>query len=318
MKQTERLVGFYDVHVQSHSRTFEAPTTISTLKAMELLMGLPAESRISENKAGTQIAYIKDAAQNGSDFHLLINKCDKELADPAFSNPKASQWRTADRAAGEGLDFSCHIVIRTSDDPLVRATALVEVCQGLPVVFIQRFLNNLMRDVKTVRPEEFIFPHPDGAVGNDGKVKTYNTYFRFQFDGHPSDELEEDLEAGSIADVDLIDYRTAQAHMDHHGYIREVSKRLQVRVENDAPGSKVARLKDFLAQKSPNYSNARIRFKTDDGVGRSVTVRTDDFMVGVDTIFVKKERIHNFVNRLKQSYTSFNAETIEKMRALLD
>lgn len=317
MKQTERLVSFYDVQIQSHSRTFEAPTTISTLQAMELLLSLPPESRIAENRTGTQLAYIKDAARNGDVFHLLINKCDKELADPAFSNPKASQWRTADRAAGEGLDFSCHVVIRTSGNPLVRATAIVEVCPGLPIVFIQRFLNYLLRDVKKIRPLDFTFPHPDGALGNDGRPKTYNSTFRFQFDGHPSNELEEDMDSGSIAGVDLIDYRTAATHVDQHGYVREVSKRVQLSVENDTPGSKVALLKGIFAQKSQNYSNARIRFRTEDGIGRSVTVRTDDFTVGVDAIFVKKERIHNFVNRLKQSYTSLNAETIAKMQALL-
>jgi len=318
MKRDERLVGFFDLQIRSVSTEFDAPNTISTKKAFELLERIPVEQRVKAYSRGNEIFYIKDWAWDGDNVHLLINRCDRRLADPTFSNPQELQWRTANREEDEGLDFSCHMVVRTNRNPMNTALAIIETATGLSVVVIQRVLNALMREVKILAANEFEFPHPDGAINDDGTPHTYKCNFTFAFDGHPSDELEQDLEHGHLGGIELIDERAVEQHLDQHGYVREVNKRLQVKLADHVPGGRVRALKNFLQMRSNNFAAARIRFKTDGGIGRTVTVRTDDFMVGAETIFVKREKLTDFQTLLQQSYTEFNPEMVAKMQALLN
>ncbi|MFC0575872.1 hypothetical protein [Paraburkholderia solisilvae] len=230
MKRFERTVSFYDLRVTDTSRTFEAPATVSTATALQLIALIPPEARLKTYN-NEHVYYIKDlSVSDDGTYEILINKCDRRLADPKFSDPANYTWRAAARESNEGLDFSSHVLIRPSDDPLDARIALVENATGLSITFIQRFFNALLRDVELLRPDEFRFLHPDGSVDANGAPKTYRCRFFFRFDGHPSDSLVDALRDGRLKAIELITDSNREGTLDAHGFVREVRKTLGIKL----------------------------------------------------------------------------------------
>lgn len=295
------------------------PATISTASALQLLQSLPPGALVKSYSNDEQVYYVKDlqVAADGI-FQILLNKCDRALADPRFSDPDRSSWRTAARQGNEGLDFSSHILIRASDDPLASGLAVVENATGLSIIQVQRFLNALLRSVEALNPAAFEFPHPDGSVDAAGRPKKYRTRFHFRFDGHPSDSLLDSLREGSIQGIELITASNVQGMLDTHGYVREVRKTLAVKLGDEVDRqSRVPTLSSFFQQRSPSYEKARIAFTDPDGLQRNVKVNTADFSIEADSVFVKRSVIDGFATPLEQAYEALNPDIIEKMRPLL-
>jgi len=318
MKRFERTVSFYDLRMSASSRTFEAPASISTARALRLLKSLPEENRIKGYRKDEHIYYIKDLRFVGGNFEMLINKCDRQLADPRFSDPRNSTWRTAAREDGEGLDFSCHLIIRPSEDPLEPALAILENATGLSIMNVQRFLSGLLRDVEDINPGAFEFPHPDGSVDTKGVPKKYRARFTFTFDGHPSDELVKSLREGRINGIELITSSNKEGRLDTFGYVREVRKTLAISLGDQVErGKRVSTLRSFFQKKSGAYEKARISFVDSGGLPRTVNLNTADFSVDAESIFIKRILIDGFADPLEQAYESINPAIITKMRFLL-
>lgn len=319
MKRFERTVSFYDLRMSASSRTFDAPTTISTAQALELLASIPEEHRIKGYQNDEHIYYIKDLRFENGNCEILINKCDRQLADPRFSDPRNSTWRTAAREDGEGLDFSCHLIIRPSLDPLESALAILENATGLSIANVQRFLTGLLRDVEAFNIDAFEFPHPDGSVDAKGQPKKYRARFTFTFDGHPSDELVDSLREGRINGIELITSSNKEGRLDAHGYVREVRQTLAISLGDQVErGKRVGTLKSFFQKKSTAYEKARISFVDPGGLPRTVKLNTADFTIDAESIFIKRISIDGFVEPLEQAYETINPAIIAKMRLLLD
>ncbi|WP_196486699.1 hypothetical protein [Burkholderia thailandensis] len=301
------------------SRTFKAPAVLSTKRCFELIERLEPQARLKAYKNEGEIYYVQQMRWDDDDICcLLINKCDKLAADPCFSDPQNLLWRAVNKLAGEGMDYSCHIIVKASTDPLATGLAIVEAVQGMPPPKIQQFLNALMRSVKEKLPDEFKFTHPSGAVDKKGDPATYNAKMMISLDGHVSESLEHDLTEGAIGGVELITERNAEVQLDQAGFVREKKAQLEVSLSTAlAKARKVPVLRAFLNSRSGAYEKARIRFTTDTGDPRTVTVRSGDFTVGLDTAYVKRAVLNGFNRHLGQSYTELNEEMLEKLKGLL-
>jgi hypothetical protein len=318
VKRFERTVSFYDLRMSASSRTFEAPTTIATTRALELLATVPEAARLKSYQNDDHIYYVKDLQLVDGNYEMLINKCDRQLADPRFSDPRNSTWRTAARQGNEGLDFSSHLIIRPSADPLASGLAVLENATGLSIIHVQRFLNALLRDAEALNPGAFEFPHPDGSVDAQGHPKKYRARFTFTFDGHPSDALVDALQEGRINGIELITASNKEGQLDAHGYVREVRRTLAIQLGNQVKrGERVGMLKAFFQGKSAAFEKARISFVDPDGLARTVNVNTADFSVDAESIFIKRTVIDGFAHPLEQAYETINPAIIEKMRAQL-
>lgn len=318
LNKFERRAAFYDVSVSAKSRTFQAPVSLSTKRCFELIEAIPKEERLRAYKDEGEIYYVQKITWDGDDCFLLVNKCDKLASNPRFSDPFNNLWRTVEKAAGEGLDYSCHMVIKTSANHLEVGVGAIEVVAGMSPVRLQIFLNSLLRLAKKMFPDEFKFPHPSGAVDAKGNPETYNAVMMFSLDGHLSDSLVNDLTEGIIGGIDLITERNADAQLDQHGFIHEKKEQMEVTLSSlVSKAKKVPVIRAFLNGRSNAYEKARIRFKTEDGDPRSVTVNSADFTVGLDSAYVKRAMLKNFAQPLEQSYTELNQEMVQKMKDLL-
>jgi hypothetical protein len=319
LNKYERRVAFYDVSISSKSRTFDAPAVLATKRCLELIDALPQNERLKAYKDEGEIYYVQKIRWDGDYCSILINKCDKLASNPRFSDPFNNVWRTVERAANEGLDFSCHVLVKASSDPLAMGLAVIEAVNGMSAVRIQQFLNGLLRLAKTKFPEAFRFNHPGGAVDARGVPETYNATMMFSLDGHLSQSLAHDLTEGVIGGIDLITERHAERQLDQAGFVLEKKEQMEVGLSSAlAKARKVPVLRAFLNSRSDVFEKARIRFTTDAGDPRTVIVRSEDFSIGLDMAYVKRELLSNFDQPLEQSYTELNEEMIQKMTDLID
>ncbi|GAC1569420.1 MAG: hypothetical protein NVS3B3_23810 [Aquirhabdus sp.] len=316
MKKAERIVLFYDLKIEARSRTFEAPKTISARRAFELMELVPLEQRLKESARGMELLYISDWQRHDDTLHILISKSDKAISDPVFTIPQQRMRRTAAKAEQEGQDFSVHIVLQLPQDDLAPALCLVENCAGLGAFFIRRLLNQILADAKKISPADFEQFHPDGAVDENGKPKKYNVGFKCLLDGHLSDDLKNDLDQGKVQSIELITEKTQHTQIDEDGYITEKCKTLVLTLKDDAHPvrDKFNRIVNVVQGKKDDYSHARIKFKTPEGIDRTVDMNAEE---GLAQTYVKKAKLGNFKNDLKSSYEKFNVEIIEKMTELV-
>ncbi|PUA19154.1 hypothetical protein [Glaciimonas sp. PCH181] len=316
MKKTERLVFYYDLSIVAESRTFKAPKPISVRKAFELMEHVPIEQRIKLMSKGREELYVSDWKWDGDIISILVNKSDKGMSDPVFTIPKEKKRRTAEKLDQEGQDFSVHVVVQLPQDELHPALVLVEYCTGLGIFVVQKGLNQILHDAKSLVPQDFEQFHPDGADDDNGRPKKYNVVFKCEFDGHISDDLKYDLDNGKIQSIELITEKEKYTNIDEDGYIQEKCKTLVLTLKDqDKPvRDKFNRLKVLFTNKKDDYSRARIKFKTPTGVDRTVEMDTNDASAQG---YVKKEKLDDFQFDLKSSYEKFCEVILEKMKALL-
>ena len=316
MKKRERLVFYYDLSISASSRSFSAPKPISVKKAFELMELLPIDKRVKVLSNGHEMLYISDWECTGSTISILINKSDKQMSDPVFTIPQENKRRTAEKLEDEGQDFSVHMVMQLPLNDLNPAIVIVEQCVGLGVATIKRLLNQLLIDAKKISPDDFTQVHPDGSIDTNGKTKTYNVIFKCELDGHISEDFEHDLEHGKVHSIELITDKDIHTNFDDDGYIQEKCKTLVLTlIDNDhSVKNKCQRIFNCLKKQKDNYSNAKIRFKTPEGIDRTVEIDTSE---GLAETYVKKGKLTEFDSDLKSSYDEFSQPILEKMKALL-
>ncbi|WP_193087958.1 hypothetical protein [Advenella sp. FME57] len=316
MKKQERLVFFYDLVIEAYSRTFDAPQTISVKKAIELMERVDREQWIKEQAKGRERLYVSDYHHDGNTVSFLINKSDTEISDPVFTIPNAKQRRVVAKVEQEGQDFSVHAIIRLADDELEPALVLIEHCNGLGFVNIQRLLNQILQDATKVVPLEFEQNHPDGALDSKGRPKKINVKFKTRFDGHVSNELKKDLNEGKVQSIELITERQKFTPFDEDGYIKEKCKTLVLTLKDEEHPilDKYSRIVGVVKKNRDTYDKARIKFKSPEGLERTVEMNSDE---GLEKAYVKRARLDGFQSDLSSSYEKFEVAILEKMKALL-
>lgn len=317
MKKNERTVYFYDLSIIARSRSFEAPKPISVRKAFDLIKLIPEESRVRNFSNGQEEFYISDWRWDEKEeiACILINKSDKDLSDPIFTDPTNRKRRVVEKMNGEGQDFSIHAVIKFPKDTSEPAVLLLEHCNGLGVSVLKRLLNGLLKDAKSLEPASYEQNHPDGSRDENGKSRKYKVNFTFGVAGHPSSDFINDLNRGKVDSIELITETKRYNQIDQEGYIKEKCQILSVTL-SDSEGllkDKATKVVNFIKNKKADFGKARIKFKTESGLSRTVEMSTED---GLASQYVKKEKIEGFVKTLDSSYEKINDQILSKMKVL--
>jgi hypothetical protein len=317
MKKAERLVYFYDMSMAAFSRTFEAPASISVRRAFELMEMVPKDQRIRESAKGQQTLYVVDWEVQDGLLCILVSQSDKTMSDPVFTVPKENKRRTAEKEDKEGQDFSVHIVVKLPDNDLDSALLIVEQCSGLGVFVVQRLFNQILKDAKVFSPEDYEQFHPDGAIDDKGLPKKLNVVHKCEFQGHLSDELKDDLNHGKVQAIELITDKDRYASFDEAGYIKEKCKTLVLTLKDEEHPieDKYDRIVKVFKQQHDQYDHAKIKFKTPEGIDRTVDMNTAE---GLAQAYVKKAKLEGFQVDLKSSYENFCPAILDKMKDLFN
>jgi hypothetical protein len=314
MKKDERVIYFYDFLVKSSARNFPSPATISARNFFKLIELIPINKRTRSILHGREYYYVSDWKSSGEYLTVLINKSDKGISDPVFSNPELRNRRTVAKGGDEGQDFSVHVVIKFPKNDLDPALVLVEKCAGLGVYQISKLFDGLIREVKKIYPDKFKVKHPDGSVLKNGKPNMISVSYHSNFEGHVSKQIVQDLEAGVIQNIELVTERNKNNRFDTQGYLTESTSVLNVSVKDDGTWSqKFKVITQSIKRRSNDYEKARVRYKDKSGASGYIDIETDS---GVVEGYTKKERIAS-QTELKSSYDTICDDIAVRMKRLM-
>ena len=299
--------------------TFDAPKPISIARAFELIEMLNPLICHKDYSKGRVRLYISDWDWDKSDriIKILVNRSDKDVASPIFSDPNTKSRRKVEKKDGEGLDFSSHILIKLPSSDYDDALMLMEGCSGLSAPIIIKFLNSLLSDARQLPVSDFKRPHPDGSVDKGGKPTTYKVAYYLEHVGHISDDLKADINAGKIQSIELFE-KQKERHFDQEEYFIPKRKTLSLSLNEESVGLK--KIYDLIptllkSAKENNYGAARIRFSTSSGEPRTLNLETDS---KPENIYIKKESLKDFHPELESSYANFHVPLINEMKLLIE
>jgi len=235
---------------------------------------------------------------------LLIQYSDTRVTDPAFAKLATVDLRTEPKLEGEGVAASAHLIINLQEVRPGTHVAALEHIPGMPASRIAAFLNS---QIKALR--RFAFTGADGR-GRD-------CYLKPEIRGHASQSLEEDLNSGELRDIELVRPRVVNSDFDENAYVVEVSRSVKLRPSRLLRGGGAMDTLNMLARRghAANYSDLRIRVKTDEGQERTVDVDISnlDENNGIAAHYTKHKHIV-LESPMPQCVESFDSRAGEEMR----
>ena len=314
MKKTERLVFCYDISVVAKP---ESAKPITVKDSIDLIRKIPKEKRTMDEQKRKEYFYISDIKQDNNIYCFLLNKSDRDISTPIFSDPLQQQRREVKKFENEGQDFSSHIMIKLSTKETNPALMLVEYCHGFGgITMIKKLLNHLLSQTKEENKNIFTQNHPDGSLNDDGTQKKREVSFSFDIIGHISDQLKADLEKGELKNIELITEQNLKEDFDEEERFEEQKTTVTIRPKKGSLGGGVCdKIMRMISNKKSKYERAKIRFNSPEGKEHVVDVMTADTST---TLYVKKNKISNFESDLLSSYDKIYDPIFLRMKEIIE
>lgn len=321
MHKNERVIYFADLIITSHSTKQQG---ISPKPLRELVTYLDAlkNTTIAKKKydVETQTIYLSDvrvdAARN--EVTLLINRSNKNAPDPVFVNPDSNTRRIITMADDEGSGSSSHIVIKLDHKTGMpnRYLILIELAQGLGISRLEGYLKYLLKQVAKANPLAFVVGALDGSVDAQGIPRQHNYSSEFEIRGHISGEFWDELNHGTIEELEVYTEIGFQNQWDDGGYAREEKSSVHIKVRPDNTITNATIVRMVTRKAAPNYESARLRFKTSENATREVILNADNLDLARDYLYVKRQSITGFTPPLISAYDTIYEPIVTKIKAL--
>ena len=319
MKARKRIVRFYDLVVSSRATTLDVaqPDCADMRLLIREAAKLPGLIPTQITKTSARRVALDDWRAHGGHYELLINGADGTLSDVAIRGLADEKiLRMAGKQEDEGFERSCHVLVRPKAD---QRTALVLMTAGANCVSpqsIQNLMGKLTRRLAQAGTHRhlFEFPHPSGAVNEDGSPVTYRVRYRFECNPHRGVLLNDALNRGELVDVELVDYNKHVFDEGGNLVIESESVKLTAKVPGATTVEQIFNAARTLSgnQGAIKYDEARVRFKVP---GRDVTQKT----IAINDLanaFTLSE-ILQFDTDLSSHDTTVNDTIVHAMRPLL-
>jgi len=318
MKTNERTIHFYDLILDSHTRSVGIPRP-ACIDLDKLLTRFLSNKPIGHQIVKTNNIIIEVADwiyDSGTQCHqLLINRADRDVSDITFKDFKSNNRRKAGKTTLEGVEASAHLIIKPNADKR-SALILMTVGAGVTVLAVERLclqLTKILKDDDT-NIDIFEFAHPSNERDSKGNPVTYRVNYKYECVGHKSTVLDDALRNGRFLSMDLIAHQQKAFDAGGNLQIEEQSICIKAAVPSllTAAGL-INALKSFQKQ-NPNqqYDDARIRYKGDNGDPQTTTLPTND----LDAAFTRKQKVH-LTSAVEAQQTSLHPDIIAAMHKLL-
>lgn len=317
MQKDERDVFFFDVVSETKSRSYKGLAPFPHEKLARTVFKFFSNKTAHVVNSKKQVFYIADMTVTASRCEMLIGFADPEAADPTFTDWLKGARRVENKVGDEGLEHTAHIVWdygnAKNSGP---CPFLLESAPGVSASRVVVFLNKMFRAYSKVF-KDFWVDDPVGkkdAAGNFLKVKAYPS---IELLGHPSSEFLKDLKNGELQEVELYTQKKKGATWDAAGRIIEERSAVILKPNPaKALGKAKALLDSVLPGKSKDFEFARIKFKTDSEVNRTVSVMSKNYGLLSTALYVRKERLTGLGN-LPTAFARINPVIIGLMRKLV-
>ena len=275
MRATERRVFYYDLLVGKRADHAHFPTMRELTTVWQRCLANNQCTYVRDS--GNLVYRVRDIRINSADqlVVILIDRADKFAPDAAYSDTVTGELTVFEKSADQAGSSAAHIVISLSQEssrPNVYLT-LLENAQGLSHRLVQPVLNSLLREACKFDRTTFQYEDPAGARTRDGNPKRHTFTPRVELRGHPSTDLNADIERGEIQHLELVKDE-AQSQLAGDPYLVESKMSLKVGVDKSIPSDgRVRRLIKAMQSKKTDFSKGRVSFR--DPIGQTRTVDFD-------------------------------------------
>lgn len=319
MYKDERDIYFYDATSRVWSRKY---TGLAPFPHYELACAIKSlfdkDHAEYVQKNTLQSTYITAMSVHKDHCEMLIGFSDTVAADPTLNDRPARKRRVVKKTGSEGLEHSAHVLWNYKNTTNNGACGFyLEGAVGLRSAAVVRFLNRLLRAYATANAT-FRVPDPEGTTNADGSFKTIVTRPKIDLLGHPSQEFIKDLKQGELSEVELYTETQRNKPWDANGYAVEDKRAVLIKPNRQKIVPKAKSLLDgvFTNKVKQDYEYARVSFKTDTGVPRSVRVFSSNYNLVSDDTYVKKERITGFGGSLPNAFDTIYGPIMSSMKKL--
>jgi hypothetical protein len=319
MYKDERDIYFYDIASRVWTKRYTGLHPFAHYELAKAIQSMYENDRAEYIQKGTlQSIYITDLKLHIDRCEILVGFSDTRAADPTLNDRPARKRRVVQKQGSEGIEHSAHIIWHFGNKTNDKLCGFyLEGATGLRSTTIARFFNRLLREYAAAT-NEFTIPDPEGAVDSHGNYKRIKTRPRIELLGHPSQEFLKDLKKGDLTEVELYTESHRNSTWDSHGHTLEDRRSVIIKPNPQKILPKAKSLLDgvFTAKVKGDYEFARVSFKTETNVARSVRVLSDNYRLINDDSYVKKERIDDLGGNLPNAFDKFHPIIMTKMRVI--
>jgi hypothetical protein len=255
---------------------------------------------------------------------ILIVRGDPEITNPGYTNPATKEVRVDQPETGESPGYSAHLVIsyaaaHTSEG---KGRAVLERMPTVSRSIVFAFLNRLLKKYAASHGEfEYEAPGKKDAKGKTASKKEKKPYRpRLAVTGKKSSTLQEDIKKGYVSSVDLIDRKASFGGLDANDKIRELTRRLEYKLDSSIDEKGVMAVIKKLTKKGKDEHFDEVQIHVRGLAGdASVSPRfTLDVAEAQDFLYIRNERITGFSKELEPIYAKVEPEIVQKMNQMLN
>lgn len=312
MKEKERGVSYYDLFIESrlHGEADKHPRPVLVGTALQLanLKWRPGPFSLGAAAVKVTLADWR-TAPGRRDHYLVINRADASLPDIPLRHLDNGATRMAGKDRREGIDFTCHILIREHADPARPALMLMTNGSSLTADKVCNVLGALFRQARwdDAHIDHFRRAHPSGAAGKTASLNSH-----FAVGGHQNATLTTLLNGGRLDGVELIS--ETQQQLDAASTLGVTS--VQYTLEQVRPGrvgvASIMRAISEIRGRGTDLTKARVRYRPP---GRDKP-ESHTFDIGaLEQAFVRKETIR-FEDPIAARYERVEMRVVDRLVAL--
>lgn len=249
--------------------------------------------------------FLEKAKIENDTLKLLVSNLDKNAAPPIISKDDRTSKKTTQIEDDEGIEYSAHIYFDLNQNKII-----YEHINGLSRNRINLYVNNLLKQLKTLEPSLFIIEHP---TETDTEVK-FATKFRAQ----PilSKELSDAIETNNLAEIELIKKDNRATPIDGGNFQKKMDSVFLKPHALSTKNNKAMAVLDFLKNSANDFDYARLKATGNTGNTMTIQVELQSGLNISDLSYIKKERIDGFTNKLTTSHEDFNDRIDRKIMSL--
>lgn len=328
----KRTIYFYDIILTAKGKSradgniadFAAqPKPLRTIiEDVEQLYGTGDNFLQKGHTLDSDSIYIQDLRVEAGRAIFLINRCDPSSPDAVSANPIEKSRVVHVKPANHGGEYSAHVILKL--DPERGNNHYLCIFEsahgsGLSATAIRSYLAHIIRHCKKQKQSDYKIPNINGATNKRGERLLVNHVHEVSFRGHPSDQFISDLQTGTLSSVELVSYSAVGAKWDENGFIKEKKRTIELEPNKDLIGDSleaVRSVRDRVLGKAKRYSSIRLKFTTEHGEPKDVTMSTDTGDLNTPDAYVKKHALG--INLIKSnSFDNIQELIIRKMTSFI-
>lgn len=299
----KRNVHFFDMVLTSQGKlnrrtnpiVFEAtPKSISAIAQDIKQLFDGGDNLLQKGRLKTSSShYLKDLRSNKDEIIMLVNRCDPNAPDMVTSDPENNVQMVHRKPPGHGGDYSAHVIIKTAPvagDNYYLCMIETLVGSGLNSTAIKSYLNFVLRKCRSEFKDSYKIPDISDP---DTKVRHVH---QLTFHGHPSASFLEDLENGSLSDLEAVNYSGQGDTLDQAGAIVERYRTIKLKANAGLIGDVTQSLRNVrsaLLSEYAEYPYLRLRFTDVNGDPRSAEILVENGHLVDNDRYVKKHELQS-------------------------